>query len=314
MFERIGDYIAYDVFELNGRFGEAVQFFFMDTIKILILMSTMIFIISYIRSYFPVEKVRKYLSGKRKASGYIGAAGLGVLSPYCSCSTIPFFIGFLEAGIPLGMTFTFLISSPIVNEISIVLLISMFGWKIAVLYISAGVMVALFAGVIIEKMHLERYVQEYVYQIKGQQIAVTIETSQLDRLHVAIDGVVDTIKKVGPYLLIGIGIAAWFHGFIPTDFIMRVAGGDTWYGPIIGTLIGVPLYSNAIGTLPVIEVLVGKGMDIGTALAFMMSTVALSVPEALLLSRVLKKELVIIFFAIVSFSIMMIGYLFNFIL
>ncbi|TCI24451.1 permease [Exiguobacterium sp. SH3S2] len=314
MFDRIGDFIAYDVLDLSGRFGEAVQFFVMDVVKITVLMSIMIFVIGYIRSYFPVEKVRDYLSGKRKIGGYIGAAGLGVLSPYCSCSTIPFFIGFVEAGIPLGMTFTFLITSPIVNEISIVLLISMFGWKIAFLYVFAGVMVALFAGLLIEKLHLEKYVQDYVYRIKSQQVAVTVELSQADRLVTALNGVYETVKKVGPYLLIGIAIAAGFHGFIPAEFIMRVAGGDNWYGPIIGTLIGVPLYSNAIGTLPVIEVLVGKGMAIGTALAFMMSTVALSVPEGLLLSRVLKKELVIIFFVIVTLGIMIIGYLFNFIL
>lgn len=314
MFDRIGDFIAYDVLDLSGRFGEAVQFFVMDVVKITVLMSIMIFVIGYIRSYFPVEKVRDYLSGKRKVGGYIGAAGLGVLSPYCSCSTIPFFIGFVEAGIPLGMTFTFLITSPIVNEISIVLLISMFGWKIAFLYVFAGVMVALFAGLLIEKLHLEKYVQDYVYQIKSQQVAVTIELSQADRLVTALNGVYETVKKVGPYLLIGIAIAAGFHGFIPAEFIMRVAGGDNWYGPIVGTLIGVPLYSNAIGTLPVIEVLVGKGMAIGTALAFMMSTVALSVPEGLLLSRVLKKELVIIFFVIVTLGITVIGYLFNFIL
>ncbi|WP_070327047.1 permease [Exiguobacterium aurantiacum] len=314
MFDRIGDFIAYDVLDLSGRFGEAVQFFVMDVVKITVLMSIMIFVIGYIRSYFPVEKVRDYLSGKRKIGGYIGAAGLGVLSPYCSCSTIPFFIGFVEAGIPLGMTFTFLITSPIVNEISIVLLISMFGWKIAFLYVFAGVMVALFAGLLIEKLHLEKYVQDYVYQIKSQQVAVTVELSQADRLVTALNGVYETVKKVGPYLLIGIAIAAGFHGFIPAEFIMRVAGGDNWYGPIVGTLIGVPLYSNAIGTLPVIEVLVGKGMAIGTALAFMMSTVALSVPEGLLLSRVLKKELVIIFFVIVTLGITIIGYLFNFIL
>ncbi|TCI61410.1 permease [Exiguobacterium sp. SH0S2] len=314
MFDRIGDFIAYDVLDLSGRFGEAVQFFVMDVVKITVLMSIMIFVIGYIRSYFPVEKVRDYLSGKRKIGGYIGAAGLGVLSPYCSCSTIPFFIGFVEAGIPLGMTFTFLITSPIVNEISIVLLISMFGWKIAFLYVFAGVMVALFAGLLIEKLHLEKYVQDYVYQIKSQQVAVTVELSQADRLVTAFNGVYETVKKVGPYLLIGIAIAAGFHGFIPAEFIMRVAGGDNWYGPIVGTLIGVPLYSNAIGTLPVIEVLVGKGMAIGTALAFMMSTVALSVPEGLLLSRVLKKELVIIFFVIVTLGITIIGYLFNFIL
>ncbi|TCI47675.1 MULTISPECIES: permease [unclassified Exiguobacterium] len=314
MFDRIGDFIAYDVLDLSGRFGEAVQFFVMDVVKITVLMSIMIFVIGYIRSYFPVEKVRDYLSGKRKIGGYIGAAGLGVLSPYCSCSTIPFFIGFVEAGIPLGMTFTFLITSPIVNEISIVLLISMFGWKIAFLYVFAGVMVALFAGLLIEKLHLEKYVQDYVYQIKSQQVAVTVELSQADRLVTALNGVYETVKKVGPYLLIGIAIAAGFHGFIPAEFIMRVAGGDNWYGPIVGTLIGVPLYSNAIGTLPVIEVLVGKGMAIGTALAFMMSTVALSVPEGLLLSRVLKKELVIIFFVIVTLGITVIGYLFNFIL
>ncbi|TCI39630.1 permease [Exiguobacterium sp. SH4S7] len=314
MFDRIGDFIAYDVLDLSGRFGEAVQFFVMDVVKITVLMSIMIFVIGYIHSYFPVEKVRDYLSGKRKIGGYIGAAGLGVLSPYCSCSTIPFFIGFVEAGIPLGMTFTFLITSPIVNEISIVLLISMFGWKIAFLYVFAGVMVALFAGLLIEKLHLEKYVQDYVYQIKSQQVAVTVELSQADRLVTAFNGVYETVKKVGPYLLIGIAIAAGFHGFIPAEFIMRVAGGDNWYGPIVGTLIGVPLYSNAIGTLPVIEVLVGKGMAIGTALAFMMSTVALSVPEGLLLSRVLKKELVIIFFVIVTLGITIIGYLFNFIL
>ncbi|OGX80277.1 hypothetical protein A6395_02380 [Exiguobacterium sp. SH31] len=314
MFDRIGDFIAYDVLDLSGRFGEAVQFFVMDVVKITVLMSIMIFVIGYIRSYFPVEKVRDYLSGKRKIGGYIGAAGLGVLSPYCSCSTIPFFIGFVEAGIPLGMTFTFLITSPIVNEVSIVLLISMFGWKIAFLYVFAGVMVALFAGLLIEKLHLEKYVQDYVYQIKSQQVAVTIELSQADRLVTALNSVYETVKKVGPYLLIGIAIAAGFHGFIPAEFIMRVAGGDNWYGPIVGTLIGVPLYSNAIGTLPVIEVLVGKGMAIGTALAFMMSTVALSVPEGLLLSRVLKKELVIIFFVIVTLGITIIGYLFNFIL
>ncbi|NPC94482.1 permease [Bacillus sp. WMMC1349] len=313
MFEQIGHLIAYELLHFQGRLGETVQFFVMDITKIAVLLAIMVFVISYIRSFFPVESVRNYLTGKKKAVGYLGAAGLGVLSPYCSCSTIPFFIGFVEAGIPLGITFTFLVTSPIVNEVSLVLLVSMFGFKVAVLYVLAGITVALLAGLLIEKLHLEKYVQEYVYQIKQTEAATVVKLSHIDRLKFALENVWSVIKKTGPYLLIGIGIAAGLHGYIPTDFIISFAG-DSWYSPIVATLIGVPLYSNAIGTLPIIEVLVAKGMSMGTALAFMMSTVALSVPEGILLSRVLKKELVMIFFGIVSAGIILIGYLFHFIL
>lgn len=316
MFKWLADWLVEDIFGLSvaSKFGGAVHFFIYDTTKILALLAGMIFIISYIRSYFPPEKVKIWLHGRRKGVASVLAAILGVVSPFCSCSTVPLFIGFVEAGIPLGITFTFLISSPIVNEISLVMLFSIFGWKIAVIYVMVGVILAIVAGVIIGRLKLERYIESYVYEIKMGETAITEEVTVKDRLQIAKDNVIDTVKKIWVYLLIGIGIGAFIHGYAPEELLVKYAGEGNPFAVPVAVLLGVPLYSNAVGSLPIIEALMQKGVAAGTALAFMMAITALSFPEMVLLRKLMKPQLIGVFVGVVSIGIILIGYGFNLIL
>lgn len=316
MFKWLADWLVEDIFGLSAasKLGGAVHFFIYDTTKILALLAGMIFIISYIRSYFPPEKVKIWLQGRRKGVASVLAALFGVVSPFCSCSTVPLFIGFVEAGIPLGITFTFLISSPIVNEISLVMLFSIFGWKIAIIYVAFGVILSIVAGVIIGRLRLEKYVEAYVYNIKMGEHAATEELTVKDRLEIAKDNVVETIKKIWVYILIGIGIGAFIHGYAPEDLLVKYAGEGNPFAVPVAVLLGVPLYSNAVGSLPIIEALMQKGVAAGTALAFMMAITALSLPEMILLRKLMKPQLIGVFVGVVSIGIILIGYGFNIIL
>jgi hypothetical protein len=301
--------------EKSTHLGEALHFFIYDTIKIFILLITIIYIVTFLRSYFPVEKIRDYLVGKHKLIGHIFASAFGMLTPFCSCSAIPLFLGFLQARIPLGVTFSYLISAPLSDAVVIALLFSLFGWKITLLYIGFALLIAIVAGLIIGSMNLEKEVLIEVKPINnccGNSVETTVVLKQ--RLKEAWQYTIDIFKKIYLYVIVGIGIGAFIHGYIPADFISKYAGGDVWYAPIVGVIMGIPMYSNAAGILPLVEVLTQKGMLLGTALSFMMAVVALSLPEAMILKRVLSVKLISIFFGIVGSAILLTGYLFNTIL
>lgn len=315
MFENFATWIVRDLLQLDitERLGAAIHFFIYDTTKILALLAGMIFVISFMRSYFPPEQVKNWLKGKNIFYAYGLAALLGVLSPFCSCSTVPLFIGFVEAGIPLGVVFTFLITSPIVNEISLVMLFSIFGWKMSLLYILAGVTLAILAGVMISRLKMENQVEDYVYQIKMGETKIAEKTWK-ERGQFALENVKDTVKRIWIYLIIGIGIGAFIHGYAPEELLVKYAGENNLLAVPVATILAVPLYSNAIGSLPVVDALIQKGVAVGTALAFMMAITALSLPEMILLRKVIKPKLIAVFVSILTIGIIIIGYLFNFLL
>lgn len=330
MFDEFAAWLVGDLFELDlsTRLGGALHFFIYDTTKILFLLAVMIFIISYIRSFFPPEKVRDWLEGRRKGAASVMAAGLGVLSPFCSCSTVPLFIGFVEAGIPLGITFTFLIASPIVNEISLVMLFSMFGWKVALLYVFAGMLLAILAGSIIGKMKMEKHVEDYILEMSAEADRVEVNSREhrvrikslfnqeevKEKTANAMRNVLETVQKVWIYLIIGIGLGAVIHGYAPQDLLVKYAGEGNPFAVPVAALLGVPLYSNAVGSLPIIEALLDKGVAPGTALSFMMAITALSLPEMILLRKVIKPKLIAVFTLVVASGIIIIGYGFNILL
>lgn len=310
------DWLVYSIFDVakGSALGNSLNFFIYDTIKILILLSLIIFAVSVVRSYFPPEKTKKYL-GKYDHTivGNFLASLLGIVTPFCSCSAVPLFIGFVQAGIPLGTTFSFLISSPMVNEVALVLLWGLFGWKIALIYIVSGVVIATLVGWILGKLKLEKWVEEFVYKMVAGQAAEGKMTAR-ERFDYAKDYVKEIVGKVWPYIIIGVGLGSLMHGYIPNDFLVRYAGPNNPFAVPIATLIGIPLYSNAAGTIPIVSVLVDKGMAMGTALAFMMAVTALSLPEFIILKKVLKPKLIVTYASIVGLGIIFTGYLFNFIL
>ncbi len=295
------------------RLGESVHFFIYDTIKILLLLGLMIFAISYVRSYFPPERTKEVLGRFRGVTAHLMASLLGVVSPFCSCSTVPVFIGFVEAGIPLGVTFSFLITSPIVNEVALAMLIGLFGIKIAAIYVTAGVLIGVVGGMLIGYFGLERYVEEYVFTI-GVGSAEIEEKTWRDRAAYAKENVKDIVKRVWLFVVIGISLGAVIHGYLPENFLVGYAGADNPWAVFVGVAMGIPMYSNAIGTLPIVEALIGKGVGIGTALAFMMAVTALSLPEMIILRKVIKPRLITIFVSITGVSIVFVGYLFNIIM
>ncbi|SPF49040.1 Permease family protein [Candidatus Desulfosporosinus infrequens] len=314
MLQTFADYVAYTLFGLlpNSHLGAAVNFFIYDTIKIFLMLATIIFLVSLIRSFFPPERTKKILSHKREFIGNILAALLGIVTPFCSCSAVPVFIGFVESGVPLGVTFSFLISSPMVNEVALIMLWGMFGWKIATIYIATGVTVAIVGGLVIGKLKLEHLVEEYVYNIKMGEIELAVLTWR-ERVEYAWEYVVDILKKVWLYVIIGIAIGGAMHGYAPADFLVKYAGKDNLFAVPLAVLIGVPLYSNAAGIIPIVHVLMEKGMALGTVLAFMMAVTALSLPEMIILRKVLKPKLLGIFIGIMTVAIIFVGYLFNWI-
>ncbi len=315
--EKIVDKLVYNFWglESTSAVGSATHFFIYDTIKIFILLITIIFAVSFLRTYFNTEKVRVYLQGKSEFSGNILAALFGIITPFCSCSAIPLFLGFMQARIPIGITFSFLISSPLNNEIAIAMLFGLFGWKITAIYISFGLVVAIFGGYFIGKIkNVEKYVLIPVTPIEGELEDVQIKLTLQQRVKEAWEYTADIFKKIYIYVMIGVGIGAFIHGYIPADFIATYAGGDAWYAVPIAVLMGIPMYSNAAGVMPLVEVLTAKGMLLGSALSFMMAVTALSLPEAMILKRIIDIKLIAIFFAIVGFGILLVGYMFNIIL
>lgn len=313
--QSLADYLVYDLFKLSmgSRLGESVNFFVYDSVKIILLLSIMIFVISVLRSFIPPEQVKNLLSGKRKFVGNFLAAVLGVLSPFCSCSTVPIFIGFVESGIPLGITFSFLITSPLVNEIALVMLLTLFGWRIALIYLISGMMIGIIGGIIIGRLKVADQVEESVYQMQLGEVKIE-KLTWGQRFAYAKDAVVDIIKRIWIFIFIGIGIGALIHGYAPAELLSRYAGANNPLAVIIAVLLGIPLYSGAAGVIPVIHALIGKGVGMGTALAFMMAVVALSLPEIIILRKVIKPKLIGIFVTIVGISIIFTGYLFNIIL
>ena len=297
----------------DARLTETLHFFFYDTIKIALLLTGIIFVITILRSYMSIERTRAMLGGRREGVGNVMAAGLGVVTPFCSCSAVPAFIGFVAAGVPLGVTMSFLIASPLVNEIAIGLLLSLFGFKVTALYIGAGLVIAIVAGWVLGRLRLERYVEPFVFETKlaGQVIDSTAGLTFNQRVQMGAEEVVAILRKIWPYLLVGIGLGAVIHGWAPEDFFTRYAGAGNAFGVLIAVAIGIPLYSNAAGILPLVEALYDKGLPMGTLLAFMMATVALSLPEIILLRRVLKPQLLAVFVTVVGLSIVAVGYLFN---
>ncbi|MHB8903555.1 MAG: permease, partial [Patescibacteria group bacterium] len=291
------------------------NFFIFDTLKIFLLLFVIIFAVSYIRTYLPPEKVRLFLAKKSKLTAHTLAALLGIITPFCSCSAVPLFLGFVEAGVPLGVTFSFLIASPMINEIALVLLFGLFGWKIALLYILSGLLIAIISGLIIGRMKVEHLVADFVWQNKLTDKNFTeTKKSQKERAVYALNYALDIIKKVWLYILIGVGLGAWIHGYVPADFLARYAGADKWYAVPLAVLIGIPLYSNAAGVIPLVSALTEKGVAMGTTLAFMMAVTALSLPEFMILKKVMKTKLIVIFASVVGLGIIFTGYLFNSIL
>lgn len=295
---------------IKERIGGSIHFFIYDTIKIFILLSVLIFIISYIQSYFPPERTKKILGGIKGIKGNILGALLGTITPFCSCSSIPIFIGFTSAGLPLGITFSFLISSPLVDLASLMLLMSFFGAKIAIAYVVVGLILAVVGGTLIDKLGLEKYVEGYVREIENVDAAV-IQMTHKDRISYSKEQVGDIIKRVWLYVLLGVGIGAAIHNWIPQAVVENIIGGNNPFAVLLATAIGIPMYGDIFGTLPIAEALFGKGVGVGTVLSFMMAVTALSLPSIIMLSKVVKPKLLIIFVSIVAMGIVIIGYLFN---
>lgn len=298
----------------GDKLSGALNFFIYDTVKIIFLLTVIIFAVTLLRSYFSTEKVREYLSKKHEFTGNVLAALFGIITPFCSCSAIPLFLGFLQARIPLGVTFSYLISAPLNNEIAIAMLFTMFGWKVTVLYIGFGLLVAIIGGIVIGRMGLEKEILIEVKTVDGEIKAQSQKIAFDVRIKEAAEYTKDILHKIWLYILVGVGAGAFIHGYVPTEFVASIAGADNIFAVPIATLLGVPMYSNAAGVMPLIEVLTAKGMLMGTALSFMMAVTALSLPEAMILKRVMSMKLIGIFFGTVTLGIIGVGYLFNAIL
>jgi len=309
------DWFVYEAVGLDeaSRLGSGVHFFFYDTVKIALLLTGIIFLVTVLRSFMSVERTRALLGGKREGLGNVLAAGLGVVTPFCSCSAVPAFIGFVSAGVPIGVTMSFLIASPMVNEIAIALLLGLFGIGPTLLYVGAGLLIAVVGGFVLGRLHAERWVEPFVFEtrLRGQVIDSTLGLTWDDRIRMGIEEVATILRKIWPYLLVGIGLGAAIHGWAPEDLFARYAGADNPFAVPVAVLLGVPLYSNAAGILPLVEALHDKGLPMGTLLAFMMAVVALSLPEMILLRRVLKPRLIATFIGVVAAGILAVGYLFN---
>ncbi len=312
IYQHISNYLVYSLLglEKGTKLSMALEFFIYDTLKIFTLLTLIIFIISFIRSYFPIEKTREILS-KNKAIALPLAAFLGVLTPFCSCSAVPMFIGFVEAGIPLSAAFTFLVASPMVNEIALGMLLSLFGLKIALVYLFFGVLVAIFSGFLIGKLDPKRLIESYVFEVKlGSQDIKNMTIKE--RIDYSVNNVKQILGKVWIYIVVAIFIGGFIHGYVPKDLVESIVKSGGFLAVPLATLIGIPLYSNSVGVLPVIQALISKGVPVGSALAFMMATTALSLPEFIILKQMMKPRLIAMFAAIVGVSIIVAGYLINF--
>jgi uncharacterized membrane protein YraQ (UPF0718 family) len=309
------DWLVYGALGLStqSHLAAAINFFIYDTVKIFFLLSIIIFTVAIIRSYFPPEKTKQILSKFPETVGNVLAALLGIVTPFCSCSAVPLFIGFIEAGVPLGVTFSFLVSSPMVNEVALIMLWGLFGWKVALVYIVSGVIIAIISGMVMGRLKLEKYVEDYVYQLQMANGEIPNPTWP-ERLNYAKGYVLEILHKVWPYVLVGIAIGGLMHGYAPANLLTKIAGHSNPFAVPIAVLIGVPLYSNAAGVIPIVRVLMDKGIAIGTALAFMMAVTGLSLPEGIILRKVLKPRLLAIFFGVVAIGVMITGYILNWIL
>jgi len=310
--QSLANWLTYSVFFANQEthLAASINFYIFDTIKILILTATIIFCVSIIRSFLPREKIKAILSRKHRFTGNILAALLGIITPFCTCSAIPLFLGFLEAGVPLGVTFSFLVASPMINEVALVMLLGMFGIKIALFYIVSGLLIATFSGMLIGKLPVEHLLENLDYEARAKNINFTWKK----RLRYAKNYTLSIILKILPYILLGVGVGAIVHGYVPTDFLAKYAGSDRWYAVIFATILGIPLYSNAAGVIPLVSALTEKGVAIGTTLAFMMAVTGLSLPEFMILKKVMKPKLILIFATIVGLGIILTGHLLNAIL
>ena len=318
MLKAFADWVVYRVLNISGGsiFGEALNFFIYDTLKIFLLLIVIIFVVSIVRTFFSPEKTRDILGKKKSFIGNILAALLGIVTPFCSCSAVPLFLGFVEAGIPLGVTFSFLVASPMINEVALVMLWGLFGWKISLLYIGSGLIISIIAGIVIGKLKVEHLLESFVLQNIKQNYstATVIKQSFKERIIFAKEYTLDIVKRIWVYVIIGIGLGAWIHGYVPTEFLAKVAGKGNVFAVPIATLLGIPLYSNAAGVIPLVSALTEKGLQLGTALAFMMAVTALSLPEFLILRKVMRIRLILIFAGVVGAGIIFTGYMFNILL
>lgn len=315
--QSIANFIIDDVATMTTgtHLTETLRFFIFEVPKVMLLLVLIIFGVGILRSYFTTEKTRAVLEGKSLFTGNILASLLGIVTPFCSCSAIPLFLGFVEAGIPIGVTFSFLIAAPMINEVALVLLAGLFGWKVAVIYIATGLTIAILSGWLIGKFKMEKYVADWVFTIKATHKGEAEEKLTFyERIQKGYDAVKEIVGKIWIYIIVGIAIGAGAHGYVPEDFLGSLLGNENWYGVPLAILIGVPMYSNAAGIIPIVSVLIEKGVSLGTALAFMMSVIALSLPEIIILKKVLKWQLIATFIGIVSTGIIIVGFIFNYVM
>ncbi|MDX1294709.1 MAG: permease [Sulfurimonadaceae bacterium] len=314
MWHELSRSFIFDTVGMQGKLADAIHFFIYDTVKIWFLLITIIFAVSFLRTWMNTEMVRAYLAGKKEFTGNILAALFGIITPFCTCSAIPLFLGFLQARIPVGVTFSFLISAPLNNEIAIAMLFGLFGWKITAIYIGFGLLVAIIGGWLIGRTRAEQYVLLDVPVMEGDLHVEATTLHLKQRIGDAWRATTDIFKKIYLWVMIGVGVGAFFHGYVPAEFIASYAGGDAWYAVPLAVVMGIPMYASAAGVMPLVEVLTDKGMLLGTALSFMMAVTALSLPEAIILKQILAPRLIATFFAIIGIGIMGIGYIFNIIL
>ncbi|NLH38657.1 MAG: permease [Elusimicrobia bacterium] len=310
------DWLVYNLMAMDksSRLSGAVNFFVFDTIKILILLVLIIYTISIIRTFLSPERVREIILKKNRFSAHLWASALGIITPFCTCSAIPLFIGFLQSGIPLGVTFSFLVASPMINEVAVIMLLGMFGFKVTAIYILSGYIIAVASGLLIGALDTEHLLKGFDISKRINNTVFGVKITATERSRYAFEYMKGIIKTVWPYVLIGIGIGAFIHGYVPADFLSKYAGADKWYAVPLATLVGIPLYSNAAGVIPLVSALTEKGVSLGTTLSFMMAVTGLSLPEFIILSRVMKLKLLIIFFSTVGVGIMFTGFLFNFLI
>ena len=310
------DFIVYSIFglEKDTHLTNAIWFFIYEVPKVLLLLVLVVFAVGIIRSYFSPERTRKILGGKSLFTGNVLASSLGVVTPFCSCSAIPLFLGFVQSGVPLGVTFSFLIAAPMINEVALVMLFGLFGWQTALLYAATGLLIAIIAGYVIGRLNLERFVEGWVYETKAKQVEFVEEKIPFEeRIESGITAVKEIVAKVWIYIVIGIAVGAGIHGYVPENFMASLMGKSAWWSVPLSVLIGIPMYSNAAGIIPIVQALLEKGASLGTVLAFMMSVIGLSLPETIILKKVLKIQLIGIFIGVVGVGIVIVGYLFNFI-
>ncbi len=312
----VAKWVTYSLLHLERgkHLSSAVEFFVFETPKVLMLLALVVFGVGVVRSFFTPERTRRILSGRRESVGNVLAAMLGVVTPFCSCSAVPLFIGFVTAGVPLGVTFSFLIAAPMINEIALVLLFGLFGWKVAALYAGTGLFIAIIAGWVIGRLKLEKWVEPWVYQTHVGATAEEDKPTWAGRIRFGLDAVRDIVGRVWLFVMLGIAVGAGIHGYVPEGFLASFMGKGAWWAVPLAVLLGVPMYSNAAGIIPVVQALLGKGAALGTVLAFMMAVIGLSLPEAIILRKVLTVKLVLVFFGVVAIGILIVGYLFNIIM